>query len=457
MENTAQFAQPFAASRWRFGLRGLLLLTFAAALAAAEARAEKRLSAALFAFVSSLAAAGLFAQCLDLRRALPSLPDLSRSDRWSVRFSIGWRVLIAALLIGWYLLRALVRGGALTLPDSTDNIFDVGGELRAALLYLLLVIAVRHSWPFAERRLTGVGRAVVNLVGAVAVALLAIVFWWNQVLFVVLVQLACIGIAESGPLKLVGPQSVLHAGIPNFLRMSVAGTAVSAMLLFLVWQFLSRPNIRRRWIFEVLLAAGFASGFAIVAWIAGPGLRGASPWMAETFVIAPANLWLTAFIIVAILAAVTAIRWRAFQPRSDGEPRLIWLRDGQAYCHEGFGWALVLAVAAGSRAWEILGPTWGYFSRNWVLALRMMALSAIEDCETVLAILVCWVALGRLWQIVRRRSRAPVAITDFDPWRFITGWILLLLVAVIALPSLAALSVSLSFTRWYDLPFLNWY
>lgn len=134
MANIAEGTQRRLAGRWRFSLRGLLLLTFAAALAAAEARAEKKYSAALFAFVSALAAAGLFAQGLDLRRAARSPPDLSRNERWSVRFSVGWRVAVAALLAGWYLLRVLVRGGTLTLRGAGYDWFNVGDELRAALL-----------------------------------------------------------------------------------------------------------------------------------------------------------------------------------------------------------------------------------------------------------------------------------------------------------------------------------
>jgi hypothetical protein len=468
MECPAERVRPTSAGRWRFSLRGMFLMTFIAALAAAEGRAEKKYSAALFAFVSALAAAGLLAQGLDLRRTARSLPDLSRNEQWSVRFSVGWRVSVAALLAGWYLLRVLVRGGALSLPDSGYNaFFNVGDELRAALLYLLLVIAAQHSLPPAERRLRAGGRILVNLMGAIAVALLAIVFWWNQVMVVFLVQLACIGIAETGPPRLVGQQSVLQTGIPNFLWMSEVGTFVSAVLLFLVWQFVSRPSsVRRRWTLGALLVAGFASGFAIVAWIAGPGLRGASPWMAEAFVIAPANLWLTAFIVIAILAAVAAIRWRAFEPDSDGQTRFVTVRDGQAYCHEGLGWPLVLAVAAGSRAWEILS-FWNpfsrdwlgiVFSRDWIAALWSMAGIAVEDCECVLAVLVCFVALRRVWRALRRRSlTAPIEIVEFDPRRFATAWLLLFLLAVIALPTLAALSVALYFTRWYNLPPLDWY
>lgn len=332
-----------------------------------------------------------------------------------------------------------------------------GRRAARGLAYLLLLIAARRTLPPTEQRLTGGGRSFVNLMGAFAVALLAIVFWFRQVGVVFLVQVSCIAVAESGPLKLVGSQSVLQTGIPNFLRTSVAGTAVSAVLLFVIWRFLSRPNsARRRWLLGSLLAVGLASGFAIVAWIAGPGLRHASPWMAETFVIAPANLWLTAIILIAILAAVIAIRWCAFLPGNDRKTRLVWLRDRRAYCHEGVGWALVLAVAAGSRAWEIFGYV-NAFARDWIGIAGSMAEYAVEDCESVLAILVCCVALGRLWQILRRRSlTAPIEITDFNPQRFITGWVLLFLVALIALPSLAALSVSLYFTRWYDLPFLDW-
>ena len=457
MANSAEYPKQPLAGRWRFGLRGMFLITFIAALAAAEARGRpNQWSVVLFAIVSGVTAIGLVNQARDLRQAARLLPQLDQRQRWSVRFSVGWRVAVVLLFGGWYLVRMLVRAGMLSLPDATDNFFNVGEALRAAFLYLLLLIAAGHAPP-RRRRLGGLSRRLVHMAGAIAAALLALAIWWQQAMMVYFVQVACIGIAESGPLKFVGKSSVLRDGHPPFLRASAAGIVICAMVLIVARRLVTRQHSTTvRWLLAVLAVMGLANGLAIDFWLAGPGLHGASPWMAETFVVQPVNLWLTALIVIATLVTLTAVRWRAFDAGGEGRPLQVWLRDGRPYVHEGIAWALLLAIAAGWRACEIFHTNPFVYS-SWGLA-RTIAEQVTMDNETALVTVLCFVALRRVWQrLWHRPLTAPIEIVEFDPWRFLLGWLLLFLLALVALPIVAAFSVALYFTRWYTLPMLDWY
>lgn len=154
---------------------------------------------------------------------------------------------------------------------------------------------------------------------------------------------------------------------------------------------------------------------------------------------------------------LTAVRWRAFDGGGEGQPIQVWLREGRPYVHEGIAWALLLAIGAGWRACEIVRIDQPFAYSSWGLA-RIIAEYLASDNEALLAVVLCLVALGRVWQRFRRgRLAAPIEIVEFDPWRFLLGWSLLFLSALIALPIVAAFSVALNFVPWYNVPLLDGY
>lgn len=443
-------------SRWRFSIRGLLAVTFAAALAAAGAR-HKQIgwNAALLAFVSGLAAAGLLAQAIDLRNAARKL-TLSGGERASVRFSVVWRLSIAALLAGCNLAKCLAQDGIISLPERADDFNSVGTELRAGLLCLSLLVAARHSLPPVRRRLGEGGQRLVNLLGALAIALVAFLSWWDRLLIWFFVHVACVGIAESGPLRFapVGVEPKLPLRNRPFIWACMAAVLISAALFIIVRRLLSRrSSALARCGLVALFVSGLAACCALDYWIGGPGLRRVSPFFAETFSFGPAHLWITALMVVGVLAALLAVRWCALGSRDDRPSVLVWLRDGQPYYHGGVSWALLLAIVAGWRIFELVeneSRRGGSYLR-WVLDSLFYAL--IYEPESIFCVALLCVAARRIWRLLLRRPvSAPIEITHFNAQRFALGWLAIVLASCAALPAIAASSFALYLTSWYKLP-----
>ncbi len=435
-------------ARFRFTLRGLMVSIVGVAMGALEAQLEHpRFSDAMLTCLSVWAAFGLAHQISDLWRASSKWNLLTTDERWGTRFAIAWRVAVILLLLAYYGVRTLLAGKEFSLPEEDAAVFSFppAAALREALLCLLLMLIL---WSVPRLRSPPRRRSIVwwGLQGVAATcgAALCLLLWWRLSVIHFLVQVACVGVESYQPTRFAIPNFNTAVRYPAFVLESLFDATLVGLSFALIW-FLSQSwqHSRRRLFLLLCLGAELATLSWYTVWLTTVGARRVSPWMVEVWQIGSVHRWITAALVVAVVAAALAMRLARTPTSAAHGPALAWRSDAGRYYHERRSWSAccMLAGAAGvaQEAIELARITAGTELFEEVLGHPMVAMYSAT----------CLLAMRATF------ARAPRDAVDFTPVsmpRFCVFFVANLITLSCAGPAMTALSTSLWLTRWYDLP-----
>ncbi len=437
----------------QFTLRGAFMTLFSAAVGLSTLTpGGANWQAALVTAVLVWIVLGVVRQAGDLAATYRGRGDLSQNQRWGWRFAVFWRLGLAAMLVGSYLVTVLVAKGLLHLVPSDPDFFEpamVGIVVRRSLVDLAVLIIVcsvarrrkppvRLSW---SRCLEALGMAA----GAVLCLLLVI----HDLLIPTLVHLATLSIEHSFPLRSAIPGVDLDyaARSIRFFNWSVFAVTMVAVNLLLVRQVAQQwaKGRLRRWLWGAFLAVGIAASGGYALWAGTVGLWSVSPFLPEGWREIPWHVWPMAIMLVAVAASVGAyrlVRGPAVMPE------LPWHRHPGQYYHER---PLVLGSLIAVLLLEIVAPP--LEALGPVRGTLWLILSAWEyflvTPNMYLRIAVILAAIGALWASCRRPKEASLpGPPELPLGPFAATWLALFLTVVFGATAIAALGFAIWIVPW---------
>jgi hypothetical protein len=381
---------------------------------------------------------GLWWQARDIRRALQSQTGLSRNERWTWRVEVLWRWTAALLLVGYYLVLCLSQLQILPLPERSGDVVPSGWQMRFAIPYLVLAVVLdrgRTRPAYTPPKWRG---RIISVVGALAAVWLCLLVWsyGSAVSFVVYISI--MGFELATPLRFAPAGLKPSAWVrgERFLAVSIAACILVLLNLILV-TLLARQwhrGPRRRLVWEGLLCTGLTASAASAVWIVGPGLYHLSPYYAVEREWGAPHLWVTAVLLVAVLTAAAALRWRG-SPDQPVAPLPLPAERPHAYYHDrpGLLALLVLAVLVANFPLTDVGSF-----HEWLESVAMVVFALPYSC---LPLAVLLLAIGRLIHTLRTGPAGLPTPTVLVPGRFLAVWSTLFLTVIFGLPAIAAFSM----------------
>ena len=365
-------------NRWQFSLWGLLIFTVSVAIAAAVMREKAReiigLSAPpavqetaiqappppssierffsvafcgmLLVILAFWMIVGILSQVRDLRSTLISHPDLCYEHRWGLRIEIFWRVIVAALMSLCILMALLINEKLIAFAMPKDILYQLIGLVAEAVPAILFLVVV-GSVPCARRKESpSLLHRGLYAMFCVLAAGLCVEQCIDNTLIYNLVHIAIYGIDSAQPLQLSSVDPRHYRTYTNLLFWwSVSSGAVViiswTIVVHLARQWSMGPMRRLMWI--VLLALGIMEAGAFIFWVYAKGLKAISPCEAETLDGAPLDFWLSAAVLLLVVATVLTYRLAVERERTGDEPEIQWRRNPDKYAHE---WRTVLSLLA---------------------------------------------------------------------------------------------------------------
>jgi len=288
---------------------------------------------------------------------------------WYWRYMIAWRVVIALLICGHWLLdraenaelvRFVVEGGSYDLRNSV-------WPYRSGLFGLCLVIALSSApWMQCRPRRHSFQEGLLDLLGAVAGSALAVTVFSCLPLIEVLVHIAIRGTELVQPYIISGHVIYdMDVGgdarrLRCFTAFSLGALALSVLNAGLVWRLARgvRAPLRRSGL-AALLMMGLAGCGSFAYWVHHAGLYGISPFLAESQVIRPWFCWMFAAVLLAVFGAGAAHRLCYQEPKPSQPPVLVWHRGPGRYLNEDRLTLLVLSFAVALTFVDPLSWSWG--------------------------------------------------------------------------------------------------
>ncbi len=453
--------------RFQFSVGDLLILTAAVAIGLTVARTIDRAWAwneALLATVSTLFVFGLSAQVRDLCRAFHGRDDLTSDERWGWRLACAWRVAVAMILIGYYVVEmVMARLGAPS--DEFGNFFlysyaDIREVIRdVALLITLLSIGWLKKCPVRRTWMS----SMVDLLTIVGVLLFGAYIALDASLVAGLVHIACAGIEAAEPLRF--NRGVIGIAANEYVRwLSYAWSVaviVSAVNIVLV-ERLAQRRLRSRWARRAAIAillAGVASTWTYIVWFYNVGLRDMAPAFYDVVGRKPFFIWLAAFVLLAIFVSAAVYRWTSMAIGDERRAELAWRsRPGRYYHERSLVLAMLLSLLvldplAEYMKWidifgaDIFGPnagpmsaiySWEDFFGSWILVPNQLIVTLI-----VAQTLIC------LWHAWRHGTEVTgPQITPVSIRRFCLAWPAMFLALATFVVSLTWFGFAVNINSW---------
>jgi len=435
--------------RLQYGLRGLMVLAFAAAVGFSTIGTENaRWFHVLMAAALALVILGLIHQVCDLWRTFRGRDDLSANQRWGWRFAVFWRIAVGLLMAGYYSVTILLEREVIALPDGDSDLFYAGSTLRDAVAMLAALIVLGSIPRPAPKRLRWWWRSRwIGTLGILGGACWCWLVWWDQLLIHFLVNEAVQGMGRSAPLWLSteGFGYVPAARVHAFLCYSLLGAAGMLVSLCSIYR-LARPRrqgFRPRWVTVGFLLCGLLAVGSYVIWLGTSGLRRISMMSAQLWGSSePLHVWISALLMVTVFVTAATYRMSAIGDGDGHGLQANWRRRPKAYYHERH--SVVLLVGTG-----FVGLLMPRFSWTW----QDFFYATVGSPQSMLPVAVFLVAMQKLltgWS--RSAEPAPAAVPELPLARFCTVWIALLLTVILAVPTIAGLAFAVWLSPWYRLP-----
>ncbi|MGH7136868.1 MAG: hypothetical protein ACREHD_14100, partial [Pirellulales bacterium] len=257
----------------------------------------------------------------------------------------------------------------------------------------------------------------------------------------------CTGIECNKPTRFAIPNFNIAVLYPAFVRQALFDVALLGLGFAFTW-ILARIWQHRWWrlLLLVCLAANLVALSWYTAWLVSVGVRRVSPWMVEAFEVGPLHRWITAGLVVAVVAAALAMRLARIAIPRDHWPSLAWRANEDGYYHEWRSWSVgcMLGGATGiaQETLELARGTPGAWLLDETLGQPMVAMYAA----------ICLLAMRATCAGTPRQVDEDAELAGVSLPRFCVFFLANLVTLMCAGPALAAFSMSLWLTRWYDLP-----
>ena len=434
--------------RFQFGIRSLFILVFAAAVGFSTMGTEHaRWFHVLFGAALALVILGLAHQIVDLCKTFYGRRGLSADQRWGWRFEVFWRLGVAALLVGYYLITILLERKVLSLQqhDCCDYI-NIGSSLRDAVAALatLIVFAViprptrkRPRW-LRSRWITALWIVACACWFGVAVA------EWFLICFLVHVAIQGIGCAEPLWLAIEGFGLPSIAAMRAFFWCSLLGAGGVFASLGLIYR-LARPHrsrFLRPWVVGGLLLCSLGVAGKCVIWLSTDGIQRCAPIYVQSWDPGSGHIWITVLLLIVTFVTAATRRMVCADDAPNDEPQINWRRP-QGYYHERR--AVLLIVVVGLIALTMTGFLSGW---NWTGLIRpgFRLQEVLYYLRYMLTFPSACLFLALLLVVVQKavtgwRAAAeppPVVTPELPRGRFCIVWVALLATTVLAVPAIAA-------------------
>jgi len=439
--------------RFQFGIRGMLLLLFSAAVGLSVAVAPRgRIADGLLATAVVWVVMGVLNQVRDLWATYGRRKGLRADERFGCWFAILWRAVAACLLSGCCIFEILLQHDFTSLPAPNRYLYFYTGEgLRDALPYIVLVCLVL-SLPCTARA----GRALkcswlIGALGGIGGAVWCLLIWTDCGLLHCLTQTSLMGIESTlrPPWSYASAAALPMARTERFLFWTLLASGIVVASFALIRQ-LGKDWDRgaaRRWLWGIPLLAALAGTVGWAFWLRGPGLRYLSPWWLDDQPGESAYCWITALLTLGVLATAAACRIVPPEARPPSVDRPDWRRNPTRYYHERSA-VLLLLVLVPIADWIQQYASW---SPSWSPWRRLSFPEEMIQCTpaylpAALLIAAAQVLLARWRHGVRPFPSGPPRLPIA---RFTTVWGAMLIAVVFGAAVLVWLGFALWFVPWY--------
>jgi hypothetical protein len=445
--------------RYQFSLRGLMVLVFGVAVGLSIASIEGLgFADGVLAAAGAWIVLGLVNQARDLWSTHRGRNDLSRDERWGWRLAVFWRAGVAGLLVGYYLVSALVALQVIYLPESDDALWATGSDVRRAIFLVCMLIVLWSVLPARPAGRRGLRARVVDLAGVAVGLVLCAMICWERMSIQFLVAVAIQGIEMAWPLRFSpdGIELLPAARTARFFRecsLALPLTLINFGLTYgLAIQWSRGLGQRLAWSALLVIALPISAWYTI--WVFTVAMPRAFPIMIEAQRHVPLHAWVSALLLVLVLATATTYRLvgSAAQP-SDGT-YLSWRRADGRYYHERRAAILLLAFGI---AVKVVVVVW-YVAREFsFIGLGLGWQSFATECLCNGQLLLPLIVLSVAGYAVLRLGRGRLALrrdcpTPISPWRFGAVWLALFLTMAVGIPMIAIFSFAVWFSPWYVVP-----
>jgi hypothetical protein len=444
-------------SRFQFSLRGLMVLVFGVAVGLSMGcmRTLDWTHGILGAAMAWIFL-GLMAQVRDLWGTFHGRSDLAGDERWGWRFAVFWRVGVACLFAAIYILAALAELRLVDLSESKDTIWPVGAELRDALLFVCLLTVLYGVLPARQPKRSGRWSSLLEVAGVAAGVVLCVFICWDSMCVQFLVTITVQGIEMAQPLRFAreGVDLLPAARTARFFRECLLAFGLALVTLGLVYVLATQWS-RARWRRVVLVALTvtaipISAGYLI--WVLAVAMPHALPVMIEAQRPVPLHVWISALLVVLVMATAATYRLVSLPVEPSRGAELSWRPAEGRYYHERPAVILLVVFAIGAQVIDVVWilQIWHLYG---VLGWSEIVRGCLTEGAILLRLLVPCVA-GYAWLKLIRRSVTPgmIAPRRLPAGRFCAVWMAMVLAVAIAIPAVAIFSFAVWFSPWYRLP-----
>ena len=494
--------------RFQFSLGGLMVLVFGVAVGFSIA-SMKGLGFAdgILAAAGAWIVLGLVNQARDLWSTHLGRKDLSRDERWGWRLAVFWRAGVACLLVGYYLVSALVALQVIDLPESDDALGATGSDVRRAIFLVCMLIVLYSVLPARPAGRRGLRARVLDLAGvALGLVVCAMICWermtmqfllvcmlivlysvlparpagrrglrarvldlagvalglvvcamicWERMTLQFLVAVAIQGIEMAQPLRFApeGVDLFPAARTARFFRECSLALPLTLINLGLTYGLATQwsRGLGRRLAWSALLVIALPISACYSIWVCTVAMPRAFPIMIEAQKHVPLHVWVSALLLILVLTTATTYRLVGSAPQPSGGTDLTWRRADGRYYHERR--AVILLLAFGIVA-KVVAVVWHVAREFSSLGLRLgwpaLATECLCNGQLLLPLIVLSVAGYAVLRLGRgglaRRACCP---TPLSASHFGAVWLALFLTAAVGIPMIAIFSFAIWFSPWY--------
>ncbi len=461
-ESAVESGSRKAGYRWfQFGVRDLLILVVAVAVTSSLGVMEGvDWPQAMLAGVSVFFVAGLLSQVRDLWAAYSGRTDLSADQGWGWRFAVFWRLSVACLFAGHYLLTTLIETGSLSLPVRAGQLLPSGDtRLNAAaldglfcLLFVIVLTSVAHR-PVKRKR-TGWSR-IVGFVGSAAAIIYCIIVWESSSdsMIACLVHCAIVSTELAEPIGIGGfggsdPDAI---GRLCVFCMCVLITTTLFFCSAGLTSTMARQwthNLRRRRFWAGLQLAVLTALALSSYWIYTRGIPMISIPFAENTEFEPLRFWIPSLVLLLVFVTAASCRMTQVPQFSSASSARGWRRHRFAYYHEHPALLIILGATLIAGTIQFTSYLWPPSSDYMYI---VWGLFCYGPGSLRMAILI--LAAHRIWSVCHQST---LTVSGGPPemalGRFAATWVSLFVTAVCGIPILAWLGFSIWFSHWLYCP-----
>ena len=398
---------------------------------------------------------GVVNQARDLWSTYHRRNDLSRHALWGWRFAVFWRAGVACLLVGHYLVSALVALQLIHLPESDEPFRPRGSDLRGALFLVCTLIVLWSVLPARQKGRPRPRSGLLDLAGVAAGLVLCAIICWKRTSFAFLFAVAIQGIEMAQPLRFVpdGVELLPATRTARFCRECSLALPLGLLNLGLTYGLASQwsRGLWRRLARSALLAIALSISACYLIWVFTVATPRTFPIVVEAQELGPLHVWVSALLVMLVFATAATYRLvgSAAQPSGGAQPDR--RRADGRYYHERR--AVILLLAFGIVA-KVVVVVWQVVREFSSLGFRLEWSDIVTEClcngHLLLPLIVLSVAGYAVLRLRRgglaRRACCP---TPISPCHFGAVWLALFLTAAVGIPMIAIFSFAIWFSPWY--------